>query len=122
MWTKNLDDDPLCNHVSYINSKLSKTDSGHQKGLTMEFSLTRRFNGSGSSPLHLLNIMLIWSLIIVILMCPSILCQSEEAALNNSPDNSDPDTAPDTAELTSPDNPCKANPCGNGVCLQEIEE
>ena len=47
-------------------------------------------------------------------MCPSVLCQ--EAALNSSPDNSD------TAELLSPDNPCKANPCGNGVCLQETEE
>ena len=111
-----MDDTPLCNNVLYMNSKKLKTNSGQNKRLIMEFTLKRRFNVSGSSPLHLLNIMLIWSLIIVILMCPSVLCQSEEAALNSSPDNSD------TAELLSPDNPCKANPCGNGVCLQEKEE
>ena len=116
MWTKNVYDDPMCSNVSYIRSKLSKTNSEHLKKITMEFPLKRRFNSSVSSPLHLLNIMLMWSLIIVALMCPSVLCQSEEAALNNSPDNSD------TAELLSPDNPCKANPCGNGVCLQEQEE
>ena len=109
MWTKNVYNDPLCSNVSYIRSKLSKTNSEHHKKITMEVPLNRKFNGSGSAPLHLLNIMLLWSLIIVTLVCPSVLCQSEEAALN-------------TAELLSPDNPCKANPCGNGVCLQEQEE
>ena len=114
MWTKNVDDDPLSNKVIYMNSKMLKTNSGHHKRLIMELTSKRRYNCSGSSPLHLLNTILIWSLIIVIFMCPSVLCQ--EAALNSSPDNSD------TAELLSPDNPCKANPCGNGVCLQETEE
>ena len=116
MKNKNRNDVPLGCNERCMKSSLSKSYSRHHTSLSMDIKSQKRFNGSESISLNLLNTMLISVLVMTILMCPSVLCQNEEAALNNSPDNSD------TAELLSPDNPCKANPCGNGVCLQEPEE
>ena len=69
------------------------------------------------NPFSLFNLMFIWTLIIGILLCPAVLCQDGE-------DEGATTSQPDTAELVleDPSNPCKANPCGNGVCLQDKDE
>ena len=119
MWTRNSNCKLWCFYLQLSESNQStkmKSDlnnnSRHKKNCLTTKSLTdkRLLNKLG-----LINIMFIWSLIIGVLLCPTVLCQEEDGGEATSP--------PDTAELVLEEgNPCKANPCGNGVCLQDKEK
>ena len=118
MWTRNSNSKSRCfyvqsesNQSTKINSDLS-CNSRHKKDCIMTRSLKDK---RVVTKLSLINIMFIWSLIIGVLLCPTVLCQEEDGGEATSP--------PDTAELVLEEgNPCKANPCGNGVCLQDKEK
>ena len=122
MWTKDLTDNyQWCFNVLFTNFKYCgdlKTYSRHPTRLRKLCAPPKRLSDGTLSSFHSLKNMFIWSLVLAILMCPSVLCQDEEEVATSSPD----DSPPETAELLSDDNPCKANPCGNGVCLQDKEE
>ena len=60
--------------------------------------------------------MLVCSLVII-LLCPSVLSQ-EEAPSNSAEDEVDSKNNADE----NTENPCKTNPCGNGVCLVDKED
>ena len=118
MWNVTQSNITRCLNVFFSDSSpyfISKKNSKHHKKLNDEYPSTlRRVNGNPASTFPLLKTMFIWSLILAIMMCPSVLSQSEDEGTSTSLDSSD------TADLTS-DNPCKTNPCGNGVCLVDKE-
>ena len=122
MWTKDFTDNcSRCLNVLFTELKYCEVleiNSRHPTKLRKPCSPTKRLSDSTLFSFQSFSNMFIWSLILVILVSPSVLSQGEEEFATISPD----DSPPDTAELLSDDNPCKANPCGNGVCLQENKE
>ena len=90
---------------------ISKKNSKHHKKLNERPSTFRRVNGNTASAFQLINTMFISSLVLAIMMCQSVLSQSGDELTATSVDNSE----------TADDNPCKTNPCGNGVCLVDKE-
>ena len=89
----------------------SKISLWRHKRLRKISAITNMFNCGIFSALSPLKTMFYLSLLLTILMSPTVLSQGEEGS-----------SEPDTAELLGDDNPCKANPCGNGVCLVDKDE
>ena len=118
MWTRNSNSKLWCFHVqseSNQSTKIKSDISNNLKHKKNSMTITSLKDKSVVTKLSLINIMFIWSLIIGVLLCPTVLCQEEDGGEATSP--------PDTAELVLEEgNPCKANPCGNGVCLQDKEK
>ena len=120
MWTSNLNNNLWCLNVQSSNceqSIMSNIKVEYNTRQMKSFISTKRLkNRSVFNQLSLFNIMFIWSLIIGLLLSPTVLCQEEESG-------EEATTPPDTAELVLEEgNPCKTNPCGNGVCLQDKEK
>ena len=119
MWTSNVINNLWCLNVQSSDCELPIMSNANLSYSTRQkkhcISTKRLKNKSVFNQLSLFNIMFIWSLIIGLLLCPTVLCQEEEGG-------EEATTPPDTAELVLEDaNPCKTNPCGNGVCLQDKE-
>ena len=89
----------------------SKITLWRHKRLRKASAIVKMFNCGIFSALSSLKTMFYLSLLLTILMSPSVLSQGEEGS-----------SEPDAAELLGDDNPCKANPCGNGVCLVDKDE
>ena len=120
MWTRYSNNGLWCFNQSLSSSNRHSTssiNSNNSISLIRHYTSTKRLKDkSVLTPFSLYNIMFIWPLIIGILLCPAVLCQDGD-------DETATTSQPDTAELVLEDsNPCKANPCGNGVCLQDKDE